>query len=148
MSHYLISLPVVLLLSMSTFGQGEVQNPKSISETEPMVTDTSIVYRFIDEPAEFPGGIKAMKTYLKTKLIRPESVVSGKTAGFSYALFTIERDGSITDLKIIRGIKDCQECDAEALRVIQSMPKWKPGKLNGQVVRSLYNLPIAFKPDY
>jgi protein TonB len=146
MGHYLISLPVVLLLSMSTFGQVEVQNPKSISETDPIGKDTSYVHKFVDEPAEFPGGMKAMKKYLKSKLVRPESVVSGKIAGFCFTQFTVERDGSFTNLRIVRGVTDCPECDAEALRVIQNMPKWKPAKTNGEIVRYLFNLPIVFKP--
>lgn len=112
------------------------------------IEDSNVVHQFVDENAEFPGGIKAMKKHLKTNLISPESVVSGKIAGHCYTQFTVEKDGSITNLRIVLGFKgDCPECDAEALRVIQSMPKWKPAKVNGEAVRSFYNLPIAFKPN-
>jgi periplasmic protein TonB len=118
-----------------------------VIESRTAKEDTNVVYQFVDEPAEFPGGMKAMKKYLKNKLVRPESVVNGKIAGFCFLQFTVERDGSSTNLRIVRGVTDCPECDEEALRVIQNMPKWKPAKTNGEIVRYLYNLPIAFKPD-
>ena len=132
---------IFLFLGVTSWSQELVVEPPTAEE------DSNAVYRFVDEPAEFPGGITAMKQYVKTNLTRPESVISGKIGGHSYAQFTIEKDGTITDLKIFRGLTDCPECDKEALRVIRSMPKWKPAKVNGKVVRSFFPLPIAFKPD-
>lgn len=109
--------------------------------------DSNYVVRVAEVSAEFPGGFGAMKDYLETNIVLPALVMKGKIGGNCYTQFIVERDGSITNTKIVRGVTDCPECDAEALRVIQNMPKWKPAKMNGKIVRSSFNLPIAFKPD-
>lgn len=63
--------------------------------------------------------------------------------GTVYVQFVVEKDGSISDVKVLRGIGG--GCDEEAVRVVKSMPKWKPGKQRGQPVRVYYTLPIDFK---
>lgn len=104
--------------------------------------DPSIVYSYVDEPAEFPGGMKALMKYIQNNFRIPQVV---EDLGLSFKLrmkFTVLEDGSITDITVSKGISECPECDKEALRVIKNMPKWKPGKLQGKVVKSWYSLPI------
>ena len=64
--------------------------------------------------------------------------------GKCYVSIVVEIDGSISNVKVIRGVPDCPECDKEAIRLMKTMPKWKPGKTGGKVVRSRINLPVKF----
>jgi protein TonB len=58
----------------------------------------------------------------------------------------IEEDGNISNVKVQRGITDCPDCDAEAVRVVKTMPKWKPAENDGKPIKSWFNLPIKFNP--
>jgi protein TonB len=75
---------------------------------------------------------------IKYPVMAKESGIQGKV----YVTFVVERDGSITDVKVLRGIGG--GCDEEAVRVVASMPRWKPGKQRGKPVRVQYNLPVRF----
>lgn len=90
----------------------------------------------------FHGGTKALQEYLAEEVVIPSSVKKRCRAIVS---FTIERDGSITDTKVSKSSGD-KAADAEALRVVSGMPKWSPGRINGNTVRVKYNIPITFKP--
>lgn len=103
------------------------------------------VYEYLDEPAQFPGGLTAMNTYITKNLKYPQAVIDKPIQGKCYVKFVVDTEGSISDVKITRGIKDCPECDQEAIRLVKAMPKWIPGKNNGKVVKSYFNLPIEFK---
>lgn len=96
-----------------------------------------------DSP-EFPGGIVAMMEYVKANIKYPQRALDAKISGKCSVKFSVNPDGSLSDVTVIDGIKACPECDAEAIRVIQSMPKWKPGKIAGKPVALYYNLPIKF----
>jgi periplasmic protein TonB len=100
---------------------------------------------FVDEQAQFPGGMTAMREYLKKNLMYPEIARDAEIQGKCYIRFIVNTDGSISDVRVLRGVADCPECDKEAMRVVKSMPKWAPGKVNGKAVRMNYNLPIVFK---
>lgn len=103
------------------------------------------VLDFVDEPAEFPGGMTAMREYLKKNLMYPAIAKDAGIQGKCYLRFIVNADGSISDVSVLRGVANCPECDKEAMRVVKSMPKWAPGKVNGKAVRMNYNLPIVFK---
>jgi protein TonB len=62
-----------------------------------------------------------------------------------YLKFVVSENGYISNVTVIRGVQDCPECDAEAIRVIKSMPNWKPGKINGKAVASKFTLPVQYK---
>ena len=95
-----------------------------------------------DEP-QFPGGLDALMKYLSKNIHYPEQAKKDNIQGKVYVTFVVEKDGSINGAKILRGVGG--GCDEEALRVVNAMPKWKPGKLQGTPVRVQYNLPIVFK---
>lgn len=97
----------------------------------------------VEEMPEFPGGQEAMMKYLSGQLKYPEEAVENGVQGAVFVTFVVERDGRISEVKVLRGIG--AGCDEESERVVKGMPNWKPGKQNGKLVRTRYNLPIRFK---
>lgn len=91
----------------------------------------------------FPGGEKAMMDYLSKEVRYPEEAREAGIEGTVFVQFVVERDGSIGESKVLRGIGG--GCDQEALRVVRSMPKWTPGQQNGKVVRTSFAMPFRFK---
>jgi TonB family protein len=95
-----------------------------------------------EEPPFFRGGDEARIKYLKENLTYPEEAKQKGIQGTVFVTFVVETDGSVTDVRILRGIGD--GCDEEAIRVIENMPRWVPGKQRGQAVRVQFNMPIRF----
>lgn len=102
------------------------------------------IIHIVDEPAEFPGGNAALRTYIQQHLVYPATAREKGIEGKCYVRFVVDREGRLSDIKVSRGVYDCPECDQEAIRLVQSMPNWKPGKTNGKAVDSYFNLPIRF----
>lgn len=94
------------------------------------------------DPASFPGGQEALATFLAQNLKYPEPARNANVQGKVFVAFLVEKDGSIDDVSILKGLGF--GCDQEAIRVMNAMPKWTPGKQSGRVVRSRFNLPITF----
>lgn len=109
-----------------------------IIETE--IDSTS--YRFVEQMPEFPGGNDSLLIYLKNNIQYPENCKKDSISGVVLIEFIIEKDGSVTNVKPI--VKAVPELDAEAVRVIENMPKWKPGKQQGKPVRVSMQIPIRF----
>ena len=105
------------------------------------------IYTIVDESAEFPGGTEALKAYLKDNLKYPESAREIAIEGKVYLKFIISKKGEISNVSVLRGINECNECNKEAIRLIKSMPKWKPAKVNLKEVHSYYTIPVIFKID-
>lgn len=101
----------------------------------------------VDAIAEFPGGRAEMFKFISTNIKYPEVAKKNKLSGKSVVKFTIDIDGSISDVKIIRPMETCPECDAEAIRVVKTMPNWTPAKKAGKTVKSYYVLPFQFVMD-
>ena len=97
----------------------------------------------VEQMPQFPGGPTAMMQFLSTNVKYPKDAFEQGIQGRVIASFVVERDGSITGARIARGIHP--SLDAEALRVIGSMPKWEPGIQNGETVRVKYTVPITFR---
>jgi protein TonB len=93
---------------------------------------------FADQMPEFSGLFK----YLRDNLKYPRVAVENYTSGTVVLQFVVEKDGSIDNIKILNPVAD--GCTEEAMRVVKSMPKWKPGKNHGEPVRVLFNLPVKF----
>lgn len=98
-----------------------------------------------DTSAEFPGGQSAMNNYVKENFRYPQEAQDLGIQGKCYVSFIIEPDGSITDVRVIRGVPDCHECDKEAVRLIKGMPKWIPATHNGVPVQSKYTTFLSFR---
>ena len=110
-------------------------DPVTVPEPETPVT-------IVKEMPEFPGGDAERVKYLINNLTYPREAKEADISGTVYLEFIVERDGSISNIKILRGIGG--GCDEEAVRVVQMMPKWKPGRQQGHEVRVRFNLPIKF----
>ena len=101
------------------------------------------IYNIVEEPASFPGGMANCLKFLSENVKYPEDCKKEGIQGRVIAQFIIDKDGSIKDVKIVRGVHP--SLDKESIRVIESMPKWTPGKVKGEPVKCQYTLPIAFK---
>ena len=108
-----------------------------ISQTNQKVFDT------VEQMPEYPGGMQAMIAFLQTNMKYPEDAAKQKVEGRVMVQFIVETDGSVSDVHVAKQV--FPSLDAEAIRVVQAMPKWTPGKEKGQVVRVKYNLPIVFR---
>ena len=109
--------------------------------TNQSVTDT--IYNNIEIMPEFPGGFSELMNFLTSNVNYPESAKTNNIEGRTFVSFVVEKDGSITDIEVLRGFD--KDCDAEAVRVVSTMPKWKPGVKDGETVRCRFNLPFTFK---
>ncbi|MBC6112906.1 energy transducer TonB [Pedobacter fastidiosus] len=96
----------------------------------------------VDEYPEFTGGMKAFTKYMERNLRYPSRAQEDEIQGKVFVSFVVEKDGSITDVQVLRGIG--YGCDEEAMKVIKKSPLWKPGKNKGVPVRVRYNMPINF----
>ena len=101
------------------------------------------VYISVDNMPEFPGGDMAMKKFISRAIKYPESAMDRSVQGRVFVKYIINKDGHVSDAKIARGVDP--SLDKEALRVIMSLPKWKPGMQNGKVVRVSLMYPITFQ---
>ena len=100
------------------------------------------IFTVVESMPEFPGGMGELMKYLATNIKYPPLAKESGIQGRVFINFVVEPDGSISNVKILRGIGG--GCDEEAVRVVESMPKWKAGKQRGKPVRVSYNLPVKF----
>lgn len=118
----------------------DLPRPQPIIEEPEEVDDTP--FQIVQNMPEFKGGYGELQNYLAANLIYPQLAKETGIQGKVYITFIVEKDGSISNARVIRDIGG--GCGAEALRVIQSMPKWESGKERGKPVRVEINLPISF----
>ena len=100
-------------------------------------------FAVVEQMPEFPGGMKELMTYLKDNIKYPKAAQDKKVQGRVIVQFVVEKDGTPTEFNVVRSVDP--DLDAEALRVLGGMPKWKPGMQKGQVVRVKYTVPVSFK---
>ncbi len=112
------------------------------SEAVKYADESHQVFQVVEQAARFPGGFDKMNKFLSDNIKYPEKARKDNVQGRVMLSFIIETDGSISDVKVLRGIG--KECDAEAVRVIKSMPKWEPAKNKGKKVRQEFVLPVTF----
>ena len=106
--------------------------------------EEEVVFKVVEQQAEFPGGPQAMFKYLSEHIKYPVICQENGIQGKVICQFTVNKDGSIVDIQVMRS-SGHDALDKEAMRVIQSMPKWAPGKQRGKPVRSRFTLPVTFK---
>ena len=124
---------------------GEVLKAKElIAQPEPPKhEEESKVFDIVEQMPSFPGGPAALMKFLSENIKYPVVAQENGVQGRVVVAFVVERDGSITDVHIARGVDP--SLDKEAVRVVKSMPKWTPGKQNGSAVRVKFNVPVAFR---
>ncbi|MBU2266673.1 MAG: TonB family protein, partial [Bacteroidetes bacterium] len=101
------------------------------------------VFTNVEQLPTYPGGLKEFQKFLSENLKYPAKARENNIQGRVFLHFTVEKDGSLSDIKVVRGIGS--GCDEEAVRVLAISPKWNPGKQNGKVVRVSYTIPIFFQ---
>lgn len=134
---------ILICFAQNIFAQTTLPDKKKnevlIIETTPVSnSQENQIYNTagIDIRPEFPGGVEAMNGFIKQNFKSPKENLKGKI----YAIFIIEKDGSLSDIKILRDLG--YETGAEAIRVLKLFPKWSPGKQNNKTVRVLYSIPM------
>ena len=129
--------------------QGEILKVTQRVETEPVKAEApkpeveNKVFDVVEQMPSFPGGQSALMSYLANNIKYPVVAQENGVQGRVVVSFVVERDGSITDVQVVRSVDP--SLDREAQRVVRSMPKWIPGKQNGQAVRVKYNVPVSFR---
>lgn len=120
----------------------------SIPEYKPIVSNEeeevaeAEIFTVVEESPSFPGGDAARIKFLMDNMKYPQIARESSIQGTVYVTFVVEKNGNVTDVRVLRGIGG--GCDEEAVRVIKAMPKWSPGKQRGKAVRVQFNMPIKF----
>ncbi len=124
-------VPALFLISVFAFNSNAQENNKE-----------GDVYFIVDEMPEFPGGDKALRTYIANRVSYPEIAKKNGIQGKVYVSFVVDAEGSVTSTRIERGVDP--SLDKESLRVVSELPKWKPGKEKGKAVKVKFTVPINF----
>ena len=132
------TLPIVFRLT------GDVDDNQKTSDNSSVPTED--IFVVVEQQPEYPDGVEAMMKFLGDSVRYPIEAQEKGIQGRVIVNFVVNKDGSITDVNVVRGVDP--SIDAEAVRVIESMPKWKPGVQRGQPVNVRYTLPVSFKLDY
>jgi periplasmic protein TonB len=111
-----------------------VREEEEVSEQE--------IFTVVESMPEFPGGAQAMMEYIARNIRYPPMARESGIQGRVFVNFVVEPDGSVSNVNVLRGIGG--GCDEEAIRVVQGMPKWTPGRQRGKAVRVSFNLPVRF----
>ena len=114
-----------------------------VSFTEPVEEVAEEIYQIVQEMPSPIGGLEAFYAYLNKNLKYPPHAARMNIQGRVFMAFVVEKDGSLTDITVMKGIG--AGCDEEAIRVLQNAPKWKPGKQRGVPVRVRYSFPFVFQ---
>lgn len=143
---YGLSAPLfIIAMMLSSATISEYKNTKETVnryQSSHILNHKDSVYTNVTQIPSFPGGLKAFGEFLGENLKYPETAKKNKIQGRVYLTFVVEKDGSLSGIKVTRGLGS--GCDEEAVRVLAISPKWSPGIQNGRVVRVSYTIPIFF----
>jgi len=106
-------------------------------------TDAEYAFEQLEVKPEFPNGNEGLGKYLSENIKYPKKALKNGITGKVFVQFVIDKTGKVTNVVAVRGVE--KSLDKEAVRVIKSMPKWKPGMKDGQPVKVKYTIPINFK---
>jgi protein TonB len=130
-----LKLYILFLFCIPLFVEAQEQNT---------TTDSNIVFTIVERMPQFPGGDEGLIKYLIENMKYPAQAKKNGISGTVYLTFVVNKLGNIEDAKVLRSVKNGEELNDEALRVIKSMPTWTPGTQNEKTVSVQYNLPIKF----
>ena len=122
----------------------EIQEQEASKITRDEYEEDDVVFIVVESMPEFPGGQPALFQYLSENVKYPVLAQENGIQGRVICQFVVNRDGSISNVEVVRSGGD-PSLDKEAIRVIKSMPRWKPGKQRGKTVRVKYTVPVNFK---
>lgn len=146
---WFLCLPIACLMlwaSNSVVAAEREQAPQKKDEPREKVQEViseDQIYDQVEEAPEFPGGMEALMKYLSSNLRYPSKLSTSTVQGRVIIQFVVNTDGRVADARVVRSVH--KDLDAEALRVVRAMPRWKPGKRDGKFVRTRFHLPIAFR---
>ena len=123
--------------------QGEEEDAKVLAPMGIDPDNNPLKFRLVEDLPQYPGGAVELMKWLTKNLRYPKLAQVRKTEGKVIANFYVEKDGSITGLKIVQSLS--RECDKEVLRILGMMPNWQPGVQNGRPCRTKVSIPIVFK---
>ena len=123
----------VVVKAESAEDTAQIKNAESTEKT----------FEVVEQMPAFPGGDAALMKYLSENIKYPEAAEKAGEQGRVVVNFIVEKDGAISNVNVVRSVTPT--LDAEAVRVIKAMPKWVPGKQDGQFVRVKYNVPVSFR---
>ena len=128
---------MILLSMMAVLGLMTANAQKTV-----ISQSNQSVYDQVEQMPEFPGGMPAMIEFLKTNLKYPKDAIKQQVGGRVMVMFVVETDGTLSNVRVAK--KVFPSLDSEAVRVVKTMPKWKPGKEKGRPVRVNFTLPVVF----
>ena len=135
---------LVLLVIVFAPARADAQDKRGkTTQTRKNTTTDDKIYEVCEQMPIFEGGDAALMKYLTDSVKYPESAKKHGVQGRVVIGFIVEKDGSLTDVKVLRHVDIA--LDAEALRVVKGMPKWIPGCQDEQLVRVRYNVPVSFR---
>ena len=141
---YALFVPLAAaLLIASNISCISSEKQEEISEKQESRAAEGEVFMVVEEMPEFPGGMGECMKWLGQNIKYPADAKEKGVQGRVIVQFVVEKDGTIVNAKVVRGVDP--DLDAEALRVVNQSPKWKPGKQKGEAVRVKYTLPIMFR---
>ena len=160
---YLMFIPVVALLLLfsncankkTDKAQSDTEKADTVVAVEPEKKaepqaeatlpqeKTDSIYSVVETMPDYPGGQKELLSFLSRNIKYPTKAEENKIQGRVVIQFVVNKDGSVSDAKVVRSVDP--ELDKEALRVVNSMPQWKPGMQKGEAVSVKYTIPIAFR---
>lgn len=132
---------VAMFCTLVMFAQSDGVNTTS---NDTVVGDDDYICVYYETWPEFPGGEQEMFKYIQENLIYPKLALKKQIQGRSICQFIVEKDGSISHIQVVRSSGN-KSLDRAAIRVIKTMPKWTPGRLQGKIVRTTYALPVNFR---
>lgn len=152
--YALFMVPAFALLVAGNISCSQGASEKQDAKEETVAPDSVVavptdsvakdeVFMVAEQMPEFPGGMKELLKFLQDNLKYPESAMKNNLQGRVIVQFVVEKDGTPTEFNVVRAVNP--DLDAEALRVLKTMPKWKPGMQRGEAVRVKYTVPVAFK---
>ena len=107
-----------------------------------VATDDTLLYGHVDVDAEFPGGMEELVMFVCMNIEYPEQAKKANIEGKVFARFCVEKDGSVSNIRILRDIG--YGCGDAVVKMLKSMPRWKPARVDGKNVKVEFNLPVNF----
>ena len=133
-----IDVPVVGAMGATKYGA-----PWFKRNATQAVGNDDTVYRSVEQMPQFPGGEAALMKYLESHINYPPAAAKNKIEGNVIVQFVVKKDGSIGEVKVVHSLE--KDLDKEAVRIVKSLPKFTPGRHDGQAVSVWYTLPVSFK---
>ena len=141
--HSMEEMVVTSMLPKSENADVVFEMPLEEAKKPELPQKEEVIFQVVEEMPEFPGGMQKAMEFLGKNIKYPTAAQQAKIEGRVIVQFVVGRDGSISDVHTLRGV--CPDLDAEAIRVVSLMPKWKPGKQRGKAVAVKFTMPIMFR---